>query len=351
MQHNVNELTLDWTGPGLLDVAEVRRSDGDLLALDASGGISCINLQSMAITPLGTVALPQHPAQDSRPFWITPRWRLQASADGAFAAAVFDAGRHGFVIDLDRFEITMLLDGGDYHEETVPFSACFMQVNGRTVLVHRTQWNRLDLSDPRSGRLLTERDTTYHEEGERPPHHLDYFHGELRPSPAGTRLFDAGWIWQPVGVPRIFDVAPWLSSNVWESEDGPSERWLNFREDWNFPACWLDDNCIALGGMGDWDDDEFETAAAPPGVRIVDVRRESLVPDRKLSMSTEPHELFTDGRLLFATHENSTSAWSLETGECTKVLEGFAATHHHLRQRQLLEVRPRQIRVVVTSNW
>lgn len=347
----MNEVTLNWTGPELLDVAEVRRPDGDLLALDASGAISCIDLQSMAITPLGTVALLQQPAKDSRPFWITPRWRLQASADGAFAAVFFDAGRHGFVIDLDRFEITMPLDGGDYYEETVPFSICFMHMNGRTVLIHRTAWNRLDASDPRSGRLLTERDTTHHEEGARPPHHLDYFHGELRPNPAGARLFDAGWVWQPVGVPRVFEVAPWLSSNVWESEDGPSVKWLNLRDDWNFPACWIDENRIALGGMGDWDDDEFETAEAPPGVRIVDVGCETKVPDRKLSMSTEPHELFTDGRLLLAAHENSTSAWSLETGECTKVIEDFAATHHHLSGQRLLEVKPHSIRMVDTSTW
>lgn len=351
MPHNVNELTLDWTGPRLLDVAEVQRADGDLLALDAAGGISCIDLQSMAVTQLGRVELPAPPVEGLSSFWGRPRWRLHACADGTVAAIVFDGGRYGRVVELERCEITMQLDGGDYHERTVPFSICFTSLGGKTILIHRTAWNRLDASDPRTGKLLTERDTAYHENGERPPHHLDYFHGELRASPCGTRLFDAGWIWQPVGVPRIFDIAPWLSSNVWESEDGPSERWLNFREDWNFPACWLDDNCIALGGMGDWDDDEFETAAAPPGVRIVDVRRKSLVPDRKLSMSTEPHELFTDGRLLFAAHENSTSAWSLETGECTKMLEGFAATHHHLRQRQLLEVKPQQIRVVATSSW
>lgn len=347
----VKELALNGIGPEMLDVAEVRRPEGDLLALDASGGISCIDLHSMAVTPLGRVELSPPSAGNLDSFWGRPRWRLHACADGAFAAVVFDGGRHGRVVDLNRFETTMQLDGGDYHEKTVPFSVCFMQVNARTVLIHRTAWNRLDASDPQSGRLLTERDTTSHEKGERPPHHLDYFHGELRASPSGTRLFDAGWVWQPVGAPRVFDVVPWLSSNVWESEDGPSAKWLNLRDDWNFPACWIDDDHIALGGMGDWDDEEFETTAAPPGIRIVDVRGETRGHDRKLAMGTEAHELFTDGRLLYAGHGVSTSVWSVASGQCVRVLDDFAATHHHLSRRRLLEVKPHSIRMVDTSTW
>jgi len=348
----MNEMTLAWTGPGLLDVAEVRRPDGDLLALDEAGGISCIDLQSMAITRLGTVTLSAPFIENPGVFWMTPRWRLHASPDGAFAAVVFDGGRHGVVLDLGsgRCEVTMQLDGGDYHEETVPFSVCFASANGKTVLVHRTSWNRLDASDPASGELLTERGPTRYENDQPPPHYLDYFHGRLLVDPSGTRLFDAGWVWQPVAVPRIFDLLAWLGSNVWESEDGPSAKWLNLRDDWNFPACWIDGNRIAWGGVGDWDEEEFETAAAGPGVRIVDLRRESSAHDRKILMSAEPLELFTDGRLLFAAHEGSTSVWVLETGESLKERKGFVATHYHLRLGQLIETRPHHIRKVATNS-
>jgi len=344
----MNEMTLTWNGPDLLDVSEVRRADGDLLALDASGGISCVDLQSMKVTLLGKVALPEPVVEDTGAFWMLPRWRIQASVDGAFAAVVFDGGRHGLAIDLGRFETTMQLDGGDYHERTVPFSACFASVNGKTALIHRTSWNRLDASDPRTGRQLTERGPTHYENDQRPPHYLDYFHGQILANPSGSRLFDAGWIWQPVGVPRIFDIASWLSSNVWECEDGPSVKWLGLRDEWNFPACWIDDDHIVLGGMGDWDDEEFETVAAPPGVRIVDVRQEADVPARKLRMEAEPRELFTDGRLLFASHGIDTSAWSLESDECVKVIEGFAVTHLHRHRKALLEVKPRQLRAIST---
>jgi hypothetical protein len=341
-----------WAGPDILDAAPVQRADGDLLVLDAQGGICCLDLRTQAITWLGTVALPEQPMKEEEGgrFWITPRWRLYASADGAFAAAVFDGGRHGVVVQLtEGCSATMPLDGGDYHPETVPFSACFMEVGRQTVLLHRTAWNRLDASDPRTGRLLTERGPTqYAAQGERPEHYLDYFHGELRPGPGGsTLLFDAGWVWQPVGVPRVLDVQAWLAGNVWEAEDGPSVQWLNLREDWNFPACWTDGGHIALGGMGDWDDEEFETAAAPPGVRIVDVRAEAQAQAsaRTLRMDLAPQELFSDGYLLFAAHAGCTSAWRLDTGERMQVVEGFAATHHHRQRGLLLEVAPRAIRL------
>ena len=91
-----------WAGPDILDAAPVQRADGDLLVLDAQGGICCLDLRTQAITRLGTVALPAQRMEEEEGgrFWITPRWRLYASAEGACAAAVFDGGRHGVVVQL-----------------------------------------------------------------------------------------------------------------------------------------------------------------------------------------------------------------------------------------------------------
>ncbi|BAV98061.1 hypothetical protein [Lysobacter enzymogenes] len=342
----MNESTLEWSGPDLLDLAPVARADGDLLALDASGGLHCIDLRSGQATRLGAVELPAQTIENPGAFGLDSRWRLHASADGEFAALVFDGGRQGLVVDLAPFRVALRLDGGDYYQNTVPFSACFLSFQGDTVLVHRTAWNRLDASDPRSGRLLTARGPTSYENGERPPHYLDYFHGLLRPSPSGTLLFDAGWVWQPAGVPCVFDAAAWLASNVWESEDGASKRRLVLRDDWNLPACWIDDDHIALGGIAQWDEEEAENVAAPAGVRIVDVRQGTLTPDRIVVTSAEPKELFSDGRSLFATLGGDTAIWSLGSGECVTVLSGFAATHHHPRCRMLLQALPRRIRFV-----
>lgn len=342
----MTEMTLDWTGPDLLDAAPVARVDGDLLVLDAAGGIYCIDLQSGSIVLLGTLALQAPAIENPGRYGVASRWRLQASADGAFAAVVFDGGSCGFVIDLDDFKITLTLDGGSYYPETVAFSLCFLSLRGAAVVVHRTAWNRLDASDPRTGAPLTQRGPTSYVDGEAPLHYLDYFHGRLHPNPSGSRLFDDGWAWQPVGIPRVFDAAVWLTDNVWESEDGPSVRWLTYSDDWNFPACWIDDDRIALGSMSDWNDEEFASDPAPPGVRIVDLSQPSTTPDRKLPMSAHPDALFAHGRSIFAAHGTDTSTWSVDTGDCTQVLREFRATHHHRQRQELLEVTPRRIRRV-----
>jgi len=342
----MTETTLDWTGPDLLDAAEVRRVDGDLLVLDAAGGISCIDLESGAIALLGTVILREQTIDDDDRYGVASRWRLHASADGAFAAIVFDGGSDGLVIDLDDFRITLQLDAGSYYPETVAFSLCFLSLRGAAVVVHRTAWNRLDASDPRTGALLTQREPTTYIDGKAPPHYLDYFHGRLQPNPSGSRLFDDGWAWQPVGIPRVFDAAAWLTGNVWESEDGPSVRALTYSDDWNFPTCWIDDDRIALGSMSDWNEEEFASDPASAGVRIVDLSQPDTTPDRKLPMSAAPRALFSDGRSIFAAHGSDTSVWSVDGGDCTRVLDGFQATHHHLHRRELLEVTPRRIRRV-----
>lgn len=342
----MDEMTLDWTGPELLDAAEVRRVDGDLLVLDAAGGISCIDLESGAVAVLGTVVLPEQTIEDRDRYGVASRWRLHASADGAFAAIVFDGARHGLVLDLDDFKITLQLDGGSYYPETVAFSLCFLSLRGAAVVVHRTAWNRLDASDPRTGALLTQRGPTTYIDGKAPPHYLDYFHGRLHPNPSGSRLLDDGWVWQPVGIPRVFDAVAWLTGNVWESEDGPSVQALTYSDDWNFPACWIDDERIALGGMSDWNDEEFASDPAPPGLRIVDLGQPGTTPDRKLPMNAAPQALFADGRSIFAVHGSDTSAWSVDTGDCTQVLHEFQASHHHRQRKELLEVKPRRIRRV-----
>jgi hypothetical protein len=166
---------------------------------------------------------------------------------------VNDYGRYGQVIDLSTGASTMDLDGGDYRLDTVPFSLAFTRHADQTVVVHRTAWNRLDVSTPASGKLLTRRELAYKTQGnERPPHSLDYFHGALHPSPTGQWLADDGWVWSPVGMPVTWDLHAWLDAYVWESEDGPTRRRLCQRwYHWDTPMCWIDPIHLAVSGLGD----------------------------------------------------------------------------------------------------
>ena len=152
---------------------------------------------------------------------------------------VNDFGHHGQVLDLHTGSVTATLHGGDYRPDTVPFSLAFTEHAGRTVVVHRTEWNRLDITEAATGRLLTGRTLDAGKPGHPPEHYLDYFHGALYVSPDGRYVADDGWVWHPVGMPTVWDLRRWLDGSVWESEEGPSRQRLCLRAyHWNSPMCW-----------------------------------------------------------------------------------------------------------------
>jgi hypothetical protein len=240
------------------------------------------------------------------------------------------------------------LDGGDYYPETVPFSFAFIEVDGRPLAIHRTAWNRLDISDPATGELLTSRAPTSYSSGQqRPDHYLDYFHGAVFISPGSTRILDDGWIWHPIGVPSVWSVPSWLQ-NVWESEDGPSRVDVCPREYyWNGPFAWIDEERVVVGGLGDHDD------RIVPGARVFDVSLRGLPGPgwrsgwecaREVNAFAGPAGIyFSDGKWLFSSDETGLSRWDPLTGERTGHLPDFRPSHHHRGARELVELRGQQL--------
>jgi hypothetical protein len=317
----------------LAPIAADRRSlwllllqDGKVVRLDADTG---------EIEPVGLFDFAVEPAREP---WCgrAARKRLHASKKGEYAAVVTDYGRYGQVLDLRSGKATLALDGGDYHSETVPFSFAFAEVDGRTIAVHRTAWNRLDLSDPSTGQLLSSREpTSYTRDEPRPKHYLDYFHGELHVSPDHQRILDDGWVWHPVGIPKAWSLDRWLMDNPWESEDGPSNLNVCGREYyWGHGMTWLDGHRVAVGGIGD---DELEIV---PGARIFEA--DTAGPpsgDRWSEEWTWAKELrafpgptgrfFSDGIRLFSADQTGLSVWDPERGERIGRIPGFCPTHLH----------------------
>ncbi|GAA4562651.1 hypothetical protein GCM10023176_04800 [Micromonospora coerulea] len=259
-----------------------------------------------------------------------PRQRLHASADGRYAAVVNDFGRRGQVLDLVAGKVTLTLDGGGYHCETVPFSLAFVEHRGHTLIIHRTAWNRLDVSDAASGQLITARQPSAYRQGEpTPEHYLDYFHGGLHVSPGGHRLADDGWVWSPVGMPTVVDIRSWLDDNVWESEDGQSRHQLCQRAyHWNAPMCWLDDERVAVSGIGG--DDEAMLA----GVRIFN----AVTGTEMTAFAGPTGAMFADPARLYAAAPGGLELWDPVTGQRTGTVEGFVPTHHHIGAGELASV-------------
>jgi hypothetical protein len=305
-----------------LDITAVATTDGRSvwLVLTESGQLMRFDADTGTYDRVVTSSVPAEP--DHQP-WVghSVRQRLHVAPSGRFAAVVNDFGHHGQVIDLATGDVTLTVDGGDYHPETVPFSLAFTNHHGRTVVVHRTAWNRLDISDPATGRLLTARQPTSYRRGDpRPEHYLDYFHGALHPSPSGRWLADDGWVWHPVGIPTVWDLHRWLEVNPWESEDGPTRHRLCYRDyHWNIPMCWIGDNLLAISGVG------TDDIAMLPGVRIFDVTT-------GVELHTFPGPrgaLFSGGQRLYAATPNGLDIWDPFTGHRTGGIPGFVPTRHH----------------------
>jgi hypothetical protein len=295
--------TIAWTGSPILDACAVHAEFGNLLLLTENGTLHGLNLDTQASMELCVLVLPVVEAGDEDDYFGVQTLRLHASSDGAYAAIVVDKGRKGVVVDTASGAITMHLDGGDYYEETVAFSACFLCFEGRQVFVHRTAWNRLDAVDPATGRSLTDRHIAPYEVSGKPPeHYLDYFHGQLRLAPDGKRIFDDGWVWHPESVPRTWSVADWLGANPWECDDGDSVVYCAWRANWNAPACWVGDRHIAIWEAADLGDEESEEAGQGAGVRILNVMKKGDAQEVRWPIGIDERSvtgLFSDGTHLY----------------------------------------------------
>jgi hypothetical protein len=308
--------------------------DGRLIRFDADTGDS---------TVVAVSTVPREP--DHEPFAGRPLSpRVHVSSHGDFAAVVNDYGRNGQLIDLRSGRVALTLDGGDYHPETVPFSFAFVEINGRSLAIHRTDWNRLDVSDPATGELLTGRGPTRYARGEeRPPHYLDYFHGGLTVSPRNSGVIDDGWVWHPVGIPTIWDLRRWILENPWESEDGPSKLDTCARSYyWDRAVAWIGETRIAVAGIGDDD------SAMVDGARLFDIPEAGLEGDawhedrpvaREIAIVPGPAgSFFSDGASLFSADPTGLSRWDPATGARTGRIATFHPKRYHRGTGELAQI-------------
>ncbi|MFF5210030.1 YncE family protein [Streptosporangium sp. NPDC000396] len=262
-----------------------------------------------------------------------PVRRLHASRDGRFAAVVVDYGERGEVFDLSTGMTTMALDGGDHHAYTVPFSLAFTEHDGRTVVVHRGEWDRLDVSDPATGRLLASWEDAF-------------FHGAVHVSPEGTYIADDCWIWHPVGGVRVWNLRHWLTEDPFklddpeggDSDDDSAVILVSCEYFWDRPVVWIDDHRVALGPLGDR---EGELA---PGARIFTLGRtgrDAGDPPRAgevMSFAGPDGRFFSDGGLLFSASQAGLEIWDPSDGARIGVIPGFRPTHHHRQAGELVEL-------------
>jgi hypothetical protein len=275
---------------------------------------------------------------------------LHLAPNGDFAAIVNAKGQYGIVIDLQTKQVTMKLDRGNYHEYVSDYSVAFFKYQGRTLLVHATHWNRLDISDPRTGHLLTDRPSPiWAKENPNPEHYLDYFHSSLLISPDHEWIADWGWVWQPYGVIRIWNLRRWLEENIWGSEDDISTRMFCWREYyWDGPWCWINPTTLAVWGYGD-DDHKLIPAVIKYDAKSGDeVQWFGGVVCEKETTTKKPENgvihlptshtrsLFYDQYLLASHYKHGISVWDPDTGERLHADPSFCPTVYHPGAHQFL---------------
>jgi hypothetical protein len=306
----------------LLDIQPVNtRQESVWIALTHEGELIEINLTAGTFTHL--LSLPDSKLDRNEAVTV------QIAPGGQYLAVVNTHGRHGLVLELATGHITMQLERDTYHTKHCHFPLAFFEDEHRMLLIYGTHWNRLDITDPRTGESLTQLSFVVPPGRKYPAHYHDYFHGRLSVSPDQQWVVDDGWIWHPKGSVVTWNIRRWLHENLWESDDGPSLLGLCTRDGyWDGPLCWIDERMVAIWGYGedaDW---------LIPAVRIFDV-----IAEKELDWFAGPEGTLVYDEYLFALSEHhGLTAWDVATGERVLAEPDFRPTRYHRGAKQFLHI-------------
>jgi hypothetical protein len=320
----------------ILEIRPIDRSAGTWLACTNTGALIEINPGARSAEVVAQVSRDDldfdgpNIRKPGRAWPNGPACALHVSPEGDFAAVANRYGDKGVVLDLATGQPTMELLRDNNHADVSSFPLAFVEFDDRLLLIHGTAWNRLDVSDAKTGTLLTEREETPDKRGEaRPDDYLDYFHCQLVVSPGRQFVVDNGWVWQPVGVVVSWSIDRWLRENVWESEDGESKKALCWRGYfWDGPLCWIDDYHLAVWGYGR--DDEWQI----PAVCVFDVRtgqQESWFPGPKGALVFDQHLFSFD-------EKEGLSVWDVASGERLLAEPNLRPAGYHPTQKTFLSI-------------
>ena len=309
----------------ILDIQPVNRVANSLwLALFDDGELAQINLTDRLVTSL------YHLQEADLP--MTECMSIAVSDDTQILAIAHKLGSKGIVVDVTTGQITLRLDRGNYHPEQSPFPKAFFRVGDALCLVLGTSWNRLDVSNPRTGQLLTARTPAPYQRAEaRREHYLDYFHSQLVISPDQEWVAEYGWAWTPAGIVRSWSMKKWMEDNIWEPEDGDTVRYMAQRWSfWDGPICWIDNRTLAVWGYGS------DGGYLIPAVQLWDV-----VTGNEIRWFAGPHgwALFFD-QYLFSVSLDGMDVWDIQTGERLLHEPGLTPIHYHHGAKQFLSVMP-----------
>lgn len=153
----------------------------------------------------------------------------------------------GFVLNLESMEVVLDLDLGSYRTGHTDFPLQFFMLDQRELVIHGTDWNRLDITDLQTGELLTNRNLEDIPEGEDDWDCFSEWNGHIVVSPNQARAACVGWVWHPIGVVHSWRLDNWLRDNPFEvdvSEEKVSHAAWDY--EWDSTIRWVDNDRLAI---------------------------------------------------------------------------------------------------------
>lgn len=232
-------------------------------------------------------------------------------------------GQFGQVYDIEKEVIVMELDRKDYHTKQTIFPIAFIQKENRTLLIHATDWNHIEVTDLKEQKLLTKRQNEYESE-----FYLDYFYGELHLSPSKNKLLSSGWVWQPASVFKSIDLQNWLDKNVQEPELYNNGNHVVMSYYWDRALCWMDDSTIGFlydpkeEGLDEEDYTELKLDKDKNYIAIYDTTESKEIryleinqySKNEYSEATYDCKLFFEKHFIFNSKSNGVTIYDTETG-------------------------------------
>jgi hypothetical protein len=303
------------------------------VVFDVFGGVHILDLHFRSLTSVGHIPMNQFDPECVFTLRVSPKGDYAVLQARRYATGESSGSNRGAVIDLNLGEITMQLDRGDYYTEMTELSAEFFTQNDQTLLVHATDWNRLDISNPATGECLTERDFEARpsEAWRFNQSNKSEFTGALTISPDQQWIVDHGWVWSPMGNLSSWNLPTWLETNKWEADNGPSKVSLYQRAYfWDGPACWVDNHTLCVWGYGT-DSDNIIPAAV-----LFDARN-----GKMLDWFPGPQRgLFVFDKYLYTTDQDqSFSVWDVHAGERVFYASDFAPHFYHPSTKQFIALK------------
>ncbi|ABC28078.1 conserved hypothetical protein [Hahella chejuensis KCTC 2396] len=236
----------------LLALEPLKSHPTDAMLFTDDGGLWRVNLQNGESVQVATLPVEQiHPA-GAITLKISPDNQFLAITSLLYRHADEGSSNKGLVLNLSSGEVLMQLDAGDYHMEEADFPVAFFEHDGKTLLVRATDWNQLDIFDPRTGECLTQRHSDTPPEHDEDATFMSEWSGALAISPNGQRIATIGWVWHPVGVAYSWDLQHWLNHNAWEPDIGESKvMYASWDYFWSSPFFWIDEDRICIWGCQD----------------------------------------------------------------------------------------------------